>query len=64
MKDKPGDRGLWAIFRWPLLLAWLSLAGLLAALLGDGIWDALGWALLAPALALGLLGLLKARMRR
>lgn len=59
-----GDRGPWAIFRWPALLALLSTAGLLAALLGDGFWDALGWGLLAPALVLGLQGLLKARMRR
>ena len=64
MNAKPGEHGLWATFRWPLLLALLSLAGLLAALLGDGVWDALGWLLLAPALALGLQGLLKARMRR
>ena len=64
MNGKPGDRGLWAIFRWPLLLAAGSAAGLLAALIGDGVWDALGGALLLPVLVLGLQGLLKARMRR
>lgn len=32
-----------AIFRVPLLLALLSLVGLLAALLGDGPWDAVSW---------------------
>jgi hypothetical protein len=64
MNPRPGNHCLWATFRWPLLLALCSAAGLLAALLGDGLWDALGWALLAPALVLGWRGLLGARMRR
>ena len=36
-------RGLWMIFRWPLLLAALSLLGLLSALLGDELYDVLSW---------------------
>ena len=45
-------RGLWMIFRWPLLLGVLSLFGLISALVGDGVWDALSWlALAAPAAA-------------
>ena len=36
-------RGLWMIFRWPLLLAALSLFGLLSALLGDDLYDILSW---------------------
>lgn len=36
-------RGLWMIFRWPLLLALLGLFGLLSALLGDGLYDLLSW---------------------
>lgn len=32
------------IFVMPLLLAVLSLIGLLSALLGDGWWDRLSWA--------------------
>lgn len=33
----------WKIFRWPLLAAALSLAGLLSALIGDGWYDAASW---------------------
>lgn len=53
-------RSLWAVFRWPLLLALLSTAGLLSALIGDGPWDLLSWLLLAPTLVLGLRGLVQA----
>ena len=35
------------IWRWPLLLGLLSAAGLVSALLADGIWDTLSWAALA-----------------
>ncbi|HGM5580094.1 TPA: hypothetical protein ACKP22_001770 [Pseudomonas putida] len=31
------------IFTWPLLIGLLGAAGLFAALLGDGAWDALSW---------------------
>ena len=34
------------IFSMPLLLAVLSLIGLMSALLGDGWWDRLSWAAL------------------
>ncbi len=34
---------LWQIFRWPLLLAMQSIAGLTAALVGDGLLDLLSW---------------------
>jgi hypothetical protein len=37
---------LWITFRWPLVLAVLSLTGLVGALLADGLWDWLGAALL------------------
>ncbi|MCT2563633.1 hypothetical protein [Chryseobacterium herbae] len=40
---------LWGM---PLLLAFLSLFGLIAALLGDGIWDVLGWLTLSVPLFL------------
>lgn len=44
-------RSLWMIFRWPLLIAVISLVGLVSALVGDGGWDALSWAALGiPAL--------------
>lgn len=40
-------RSFWKIYRWPLLSAVIIMAGLLSALLGDGIWNVLSWLLLA-----------------
>ncbi|MCS4304232.1 hypothetical protein [Chryseobacterium sp. BIGb0232] len=36
----------------PILLALLSMFGLIAALLGDGLWDILGWLTLSIPLFL------------
>lgn len=36
-------RRLWAMWRGPLLMSALSATGLVAALLGDGAWDAASW---------------------
>jgi hypothetical protein len=47
------------IFFWPLLLAVLSGAGLIFALLGDGAWDAASWVLLATPIAAVLWGLMR-----
>ncbi|MBP7335146.1 hypothetical protein [Niveispirillum sp.] len=45
-------RSLWAVFAAPILIAVLSIVGLVAALTGDGWRDALSWAALAvPVLA-------------
>lgn len=38
---------LWQVFRAPGVIAALSLFGLVAALLGDGAWDAVGATALA-----------------
>lgn len=39
------------IFGWPLVIGVLSTIGLVAALVGDGIWDGVSWlALLLPIL--------------
>ena len=46
-KSKAGDLSLWAIFAIPLVVAVLSLIGLVGALLDDGAWDWVGAALLA-----------------
>lgn len=55
-----GTRSLADIFRWPLTLGAITLAGLLSALLGDGVWDWLSWLLLAvPAGACGMIPLRK-----
>jgi len=40
----------WHIFRWPLLIAIVSLVGLLSALIGDNGFDVLSWCCLAPIL--------------
>lgn len=44
-------RRLWG---WPLLLAALTLAGLVSALVGDGACDAVSWVGLGLPLAVGL----------
>ncbi|HEY8957016.1 hypothetical protein [Chitinophaga sp.] len=43
MKNNPFT-SLWGK---PLLIALLSLAGLIAALVGDGVWDIFSWVALA-----------------
>jgi hypothetical protein len=44
----------WQIYRWPFVLSVIIAAGLLSALFGDGIWNALSWFFLAvPVLVLG-----------
>ena len=53
-------RGLWMIFRWPLLLAVLSLFGLISALVGDQVYDLLSW--LSLGVPLVLLGVVWARL--
>jgi hypothetical protein len=42
-RERVERQSLWRIFRWPLVLGFLSAVGLVSALLGDGIWDALSW---------------------
>ena len=37
----------WQIWGMPIVLGLLTAFGLLSALLGDGIWDALSWVALA-----------------
>ncbi|SDO04547.1 hypothetical protein [Pseudomonas jinjuensis] len=53
-------RGLWMIFRWPLLIGLLSLVGLVSALVADGAWDLLSW--LCLGLPLVLVGWVWARL--
>ena len=58
------DLSLWRIFRIPLLLALLSLTGLIGALLDDGLWDGLGAGLLAATLVLATAAWFLQRNRR
>jgi hypothetical protein len=43
-----------SVFAWPLVLAAITAAGLVSALLGDGVWDVISWLLLISPLAIAL----------
>jgi hypothetical protein len=45
-------RTLWQIFAIRLLLGVLTTIGLIAALVGDGIWDGVSWLTLAVPVAI------------
>lgn len=47
----------WKVFAAPAAIAVLTLAGLFAALLGDGGWDVLSWFAMGISTALSLKGL-------
>lgn len=48
----------WKVFAAPTAIAVLTLAGLFAALLGDGAWDAVSWLAMGISTAVSLKGLL------
>ncbi|MBR1175466.1 hypothetical protein JQ617_16005 [Bradyrhizobium sp. KB893862 SZCCT0404] len=57
-----GNRSLGLIWRWPVLLAALSVFGLLAALIGQtGIWLPLSWVALTIPLAVVAICILRSR---
>ncbi|MDI3275081.1 MAG: hypothetical protein ACOH2P_18565 [Pseudomonas sp.] len=58
---RPRQSSFWRVFSTPTVIALLSAAGLFAALLGDGVWDALGWLGLGVPAILALRGLLQRR---
>lgn len=43
-RPRSGTKGLGEIFFLPILIGVLSMIGLIAALVGDGVWDAVSWA--------------------
>ena len=51
-KTSSGRRSLRQVFAAPLILAVLGVVGLLSALLGDDLWDALSWAALGVPILL------------
>ena len=55
------DLNLWAVFRAPIVLFVLSLAGLVGALLEDGAWDWIGSALLASTVVATAWALVRSR---
>ncbi|OFJ42725.1 hypothetical protein BJN42_26950 [Pseudomonas koreensis] len=56
---KPRQSSFWKVFSTPIVIALLSAAGLFAALLGDGIWDALSWVGLGVPAVLAINGLMR-----
>lgn len=60
---KTGPFSLKTIFAIPAVVAGLSLFGLVAALIGNGVWDVLGWASLGVSMIV-LAWALVARRRR
>lgn len=54
MRLRGHERTAWQTFRVPLLLAVLTVFGLLSALLAEGIWQVLSWLALATPIALAL----------
>ncbi|MFJ7285868.1 hypothetical protein [Pseudomonas sp. NPDC099000] len=56
---RPRQSNFWKVFATPTVIALLSAAGLFAALLGDGVWDALSWLGLGVPAVLALRGLLQ-----
>lgn len=37
------SRSLRQVFAWPIVIGVLSTIGLVSALVGDGLWDAISW---------------------
>ena len=58
---KPRQSNFWKVFGVPMGIGLLSAAGLLAALLGDGVWDSLSWVGLGVPAAIGAWALGKRR---
>ncbi len=45
-------RTAWQVFRWPLVMAVANIVGIVAALVGNGPYDILSWAVLGGTLVL------------
>ncbi|MBJ7403306.1 MAG: hypothetical protein JHD07_08425 [Bradyrhizobium sp.] len=53
-RTRQGTHTVWAVYRWPVVIAAISALGLTFALLGDGFWDAASWLLLGSPALVGL----------
>lgn len=58
---KPRQSNFWKVFAIPLAIGVLTAAGLFAALLGDGAWDALSWVGLGIPAVIGVRALVRWR---
>jgi len=58
---RPRQSNFWKVFALPTVIGLFSAAGLFAALLDDGVWDALSWLGLGIPAIIALRGLLKRR---
>jgi len=56
---KPRQSNFWKVFSAPLAIGLVSATGLFAALLGEGVWDALSWIGLGIPVWISVRGLLK-----
>lgn len=61
---KTGSLSATAIFAIPTVVGVLSLIGLIGALLGDGVWDGIGWLGLGTGLAVLVWALIARRVAR
>jgi len=63
MKAESGQRPLRQIFGKPLIIALITILGLLAALAGDGLLDVTSWAALGLPIVVILVALRRSRRR-
>ena len=56
---RPRQSNFWKVFAIPTVIGLFTAAGLFAALLGDGVWDALSWLGLGIPAVFALSGLLQ-----
>jgi hypothetical protein len=61
MPNQAAARRTWT---WPIVIAVGSLVGLVSALVGDGLYDALSWLLLAVPVAIAAVALTRRRTSR
>ena len=59
MRTGRGNQNALRIFRWPVTLALLSLIGLIAALVGNGLYDLISWIALGLVLVIIVLAWLR-----
>ena len=55
MKRPAASRTIWQVFKWPLMMAVANVIGIVAALIGNGVYDALSWIVLGGTLVLMIL---------